>query len=121
VPLALPKVRQTEPVGPKRPSPEVNYADSLLLLRASSAAIFDVSESRGQLHELQEAHHVGIKKVLVVYPRAERLSDMTVGAARELGGAPTPYDNIDELERIVGDWLVTQLGVSAIGANDQVT
>ncbi len=101
----------------REPTPQVNYADSLLLLRACRAAIFDVSESRGQLHELQEAHHVGIKNVLVVHPRAERISDMTIGAASELGGDPVHYDNIDDLERIVGEWLVTALGAIAPGAN----
>jgi hypothetical protein len=94
---------------------ESNYQDALVLLRGCGAAIFDVSDRAGQLHEVQEAIHVGIKRVLVVHGSAAHLSDMTVGACRALGVEPVPYDGIAYLRAIVSEWIESESGLSPTG------
>ena len=82
------------------------YEDAMALLRGCTRAVFDLSESRGQLQEFESVDHYRILDVLAVFKRGSRLSSMTKGKCASIGIVPVPYGGTTELRAIVAAWLL---------------
>jgi hypothetical protein len=81
------------------------YEDAMTLLRGCRRAIFDLSESRGQLQEFESVDHYRVQDVLVVHKLGAQLSAMTRGKCAAIGVVPVPYGGTSELRSIVSLWL----------------
>lgn len=82
------------------------YRKCLLLLHNCKFAIFDLTEQKGQLLEVERTTDYGVKTLLVWQRyKDDTITQMLKSSLHERGFKADTYENFDELEGIIGKFL----------------
>ena len=84
-----------------------SHENSLLLLHSCKFAIFDITSYSGWLMELERTRDYGIEDILLVRNAMEPqgLSKKVTDMIKSMGLKPVPFQNREDLEKIVSDFL----------------